>query len=157
MADYKDITGDIKAKLEAVPGTGIVHEYERQSVDMGKFIQLFKTPENKICGCEITRTAISERWLSGMFYGNYRMVVRLYLGILDASESSIAFQQLVDAIRSTFRNGQFANQALGLSYFDYDSPDSSPVQVPVMNDRMFGAVLCHCAEIHIAVQHRIPI
>ena len=39
---YSAIAADIKVKLESLANIGIIHDYERQSVDLAKFIALFK-------------------------------------------------------------------------------------------------------------------
>jgi hypothetical protein len=155
MAEYTDITGDIKAKLEEIPGIGMVYEYERAIVELGKFIQCFQDPTGKILGWEMARTQVSEKWLTGVYYANNRMVLRGYMGLQDALATSVTFQQLINTVRAKFRTAQFADPMLGLTYADYDSPDNSPVQVGMISDRMFGAVLCHYVEVHIAVQERI--
>jgi len=157
MAEYTDITGDIKAKLEEISGIGMVYDYERQVVDLGAFIGLFKSPTGKILGWEITRAQVTEKWLTAKYYACNRMVVRGYMGLQDASQSSVAFQQLVNAVRAKFRNAQPADPGATWNYQDGDNPSNSPVQVPVINDRMFGVVLCHYVEIHIAVQEGIVV
>ena len=154
MAEYTDITADIKAKLEEIAGIGRVYDYERQVVDLGKFIGLFQDNAGKICGWEITRAQVTEKWLTSVYEAQNRMVVRGYMGLQDAVKSSVAFQTLVNAVRAKFRAAQPANPNQGFIYQDGDSPDHSPVQVPVIGDRMYGAVLCHYVEIHIAVKER---
>jgi len=157
MAEYTDITGDIKAKLLEIPNIGMIYDYERQIIDWGTFIGLFKSPSGKILGWEITRGPISEKWLTAKYYATNRMVVRGYMGLQDASQSSVAFQQLINLVRAKFRNAQPADPGATWNYQDGDNPNNSPVQVPVISDRMFGAVLCHYVEIHIAVQEGIVV
>jgi hypothetical protein len=158
MADYTDIAPDIKTKLLEIPNIGLVYTYQRQAVDMSKFINLFARDigggKKEIRGWEITRQAIAEH-KRGAFFGHHVMIVRGYMGISDADASSETFQALVDLIRAKFRTAEPDDSAADWDYRDGDNITNSPVQVPLLDDRMFGSVLCHHAEIHISVTDRI--
>lgn len=92
---YSTIAADIKTKLEGISGTGIIHAYERQISDLAKFIALFKDSSGKICGWEITRRAVPE-YYRGAILRHHQMVLHGYLGLQDATASSIVFQDLCD-------------------------------------------------------------
>lgn len=153
MSEYANIVADIKDKLEEITGIGLVYDYERQITDMGKFIQLFKDSSGKICGGEITRRAVPEHQ-AGAFFRHHQMVLRWYMGLQDASATSNTFQALVDDICDKFRTAEPATPATW-QYRNGDEPDKAPAQVEIINDRMFGNVLCHCAEIALSVTERI--
>jgi hypothetical protein len=157
MADYLDIVADIKGKLEAIEGIGLVHDYERQSKTLQEFIMLFSREvgagQKQILGWEITRTSVAEYQAGAVLCPNL-MVVKGYMGLSDATGSSKVFQGLVNKVRDAFRKADAADPTAPFLYQNQAS-NLSPVQVPVINDRMFGAYLCHCAEIHIHVQERI--
>lgn len=152
---YSAIASDIKAKLITVPGTGIIHTYERQVAQMAKFIELFKDPAGKICGWEITRRAVQEHQ-RGAVARHHQMVIHGYMGLQDATASSIVFQDLCDEICDLFRT---ATPPPGSTweYRNGDEPDKTPPQIELINDRMFGPVLCHHAVISISVTERIII
>jgi len=99
---YSIIAADIKAKLEGFPGSGIIHSYERQVVDLAKFITLFKDTTGKICGWEITRRAVPEQW-SGIVNRQHHIEIHGFMGLQDATGSSVLFQDLCDDICDCFR------------------------------------------------------
>lgn len=155
MSVYADILADIVAKLEAVPGVGLVHDYERQAVDLAKFIALFKhEPSGQIRGWEVTRRAVPEH-RRGAIFRHHRFVLNGYLGLKDADATSKAMQELADAVCDAFREAVPADPAAPWLYQNGDEPEESPCQVERIEDRMFGGVLCHCAEIALSVTERI--
>lgn len=151
---YLAIVSDIKSNLEAVPGAGIVHRYERQSADLGKFIALFRDPATgKFLGGEITRRAVTERQ-AGSVFRIHQFVLRWYRSLEDAAGSSEQFQVLIDDICERFRDRSSPDGATW-EYRDADNSNNTPIQAEIINDRMFGAVLCHCAELVLTVTERI--
>lgn len=154
MNNYLAILADIKAKLEAVPDRGVVHDYSRLTVDWGKYIERFKdATSGRIKGWEITRVAVPEH-LRGAFHRHHRFVLRGFLGLQDAAATDKIFQQLIEEICSAFRK---AEPPVGSSwlYRNGDAPDESCVQVPLIDERAFGSVLCHYCEIQLSVTERI--
>ncbi len=158
MAEYIDIATDIKTKLTAIGTLGVIHTYQRQAVDMAKFINLFARDigggRKEIRGCEITRQSLAEHQ-RGALFGHHLMMVRVYLGLCDADATGETFQTLLDTVRETFRLAEPADQAADWGYRNGDNIAQTPLQIPVIDDRMFGSVLCHYAEIHISVTDRI--
>lgn len=153
-ARYSQIAADIKSHLMAIPGSGVIHTYERQSTDIKKFLSLFQSPDtNKICGWEISRRSVTEH-RRGVFFRHHQMVLTGYMGLQDADASSEQFQNLVDDVCDRFRNALSATGS-NWDYRDGDNPENSPAQVEQIGDRMFGSVLCHVAVIAISVTERI--
>lgn len=153
-ARYTDLAADIKAHLNTVPDSGVVHTYERQSADIKKFLALFQNPTTgKILGWEITRRAVTEHQ-RGAYFRHHNMVITGYMGLQDAEASSALFQDLVDDICDKFRTAEPLT-GTGWRYGDGNNSADSPVQVEQINDRMFGNVLCHCAVIAISITERI--
>lgn len=151
--NYQAILDDIAAKLATVTGIGIIHKYERQVADQAKFILLFKDSTGKICGWEITRRSATEHQ-RGAYYRHHQMVLKGYMGLQDAAETSIAFQELCDEVCAVFRGAE-PETAAPWYYNNGDDETAAPAQVEAINDRMFGSVLCHCAEIAVSVTERI--
>lgn len=149
---YSAIAADIKAHLESIPGTGIIHEYERQIAAMDKFIALFKDVGGKICGCEITRKAVPEQY-AGVINRQHQMLINVYMGLQDAAGTGIVFQDLCDDIVDHFREA--APLTGSWEYRNTDEPVKPPAQILLINERMFGAVLCHCGIISLSVNDRI--
>lgn len=150
---YSAIAADIKAKLESIPGTGIIHSYERQVVDMAKFIALFKDATGKICGWEITRKAVPEHF-RGVVNRNHQMIIQGYMGLQDQAASAVTFQDMCDDICDLFRAADAPDGAT-YQYRNSEEPDKTPPQIELINDRMFGNVLCHHAVISISITERI--
>lgn len=152
-ARYSTIAADTKTKLESIPGSGIIHAYERQAVDLAKFITLFKDATGKICGWEITRRAVTEHQ-RGAIFRHHQMVLHGYMGLQDAAASAVTFQDLCDTICDAFRSAE-PPPASTWEYRNGDEPDKTPPQIELITDRMFGPVLCHHAVITISVTERI--
>ena len=150
---YSTLAAAIKAKLEAIAGTGIIHTYERNAVDMAKFIALFKDASGRICGWEITRRAVPEQY-AGAILRVHQMVLNGYMGLQDANASSITFQDLADAICDEFRNAEAPNGATW-QYCDGQNPANTAAQIELLDDRQFGSILCHHATISITITERI--
>lgn len=154
MDKYLEILADIVTKLSAVNGVGVVHDYERQAADLGKFIALFKDPATEqIRGWEITRRAVPEH-RAGAIFRHHQFVLRGYLGLQDAKATSKAFQVVADNVCAAFRNAEPPEGSTWL-YRNGDEPARTPAQVEKIDDRMFGSVLCHCVEIALNVTERI--
>lgn len=152
-SNYQAILDDIAAKLATVAGIGIIHKYERQVADQAKFILLFKDSTGKICGGEITRRSFTEHQ-RGPYYRHNQMVLKWYMGLQDAAETSILFQELCEEISAVFRGAE-PETTSPWYYGNGDDPTAAPAQGESINDRMFGSVLCHCAEIAVSVTERI--
>ena len=152
-SNYLAIVADIKSKMETIPGIGLVHDYERQAADLARFILLFKDSAGKILGWEITRRAASEH-SAGASFRHHQMVLKGYMGLQDEQASSKAFQVLADLVCEKFRSAVSPVGAIW-QYRNGDEPANAPAQIEIINDRMFGSYLCHCAEIALSVTERI--
>ncbi|HIJ95786.1 MAG TPA: hypothetical protein HPP94_08645 [Desulfuromonadales bacterium] len=152
---YSNIAADIKTRLEAVPGSGIIHIYERQAVDLAKFIGLFKDGSGRILGWEITRKSVMEHQ-QGIVFRHHAMMLHGYMGLQDAAASGVLFQDLCDTICDAFRTAEPLSGSSWM-YRNGDDPDKTPAQIELIDDRMFGSVLCHHALISLSVTERIAI
>jgi hypothetical protein len=150
--NYLAILADIKAKLAAVPNVGQVHDYNRLAVDWAAYVARFKDPASgRIKGFEITRTGVTEH-LRGAWYRHHRFVLRGFLGFQDADATDKIFQPLIEEVCNAFRN---AAPGDAWQYRNGDAPEESCVQVPTIDERVMGTVLCHYCEIHLSVTERI--
>ncbi|MBI5550745.1 MAG: hypothetical protein HY911_04500 [Desulfobacterales bacterium] len=128
----------IKARLEAHgPGMGRVHDYERWSVDPGKFLYLFQDPATKkIFGWEIVRTKVRvQKATMAKKRMLHTYVVRGYYGLEDAAQTEKAINALVDALLLDFAAEPMAGA------------DNESTPTATIETRLFGHVLCHAAEI----------
>jgi len=153
-SNYLAIAADIKTKLTAVSGIGLVHDYERWAAEWSKFIEFFRDPTGKINGSEITRVAVPERF-EGVFFRHHHFRVKSYRGVNDAQATGKAFQVMADDVCDAFRVAEPGTAGVTWRYGDGANPDNSPAQIVLIDDRMFGSVLCHCSEIALVVTERI--
>lgn len=139
------IRTEIKNILETVTDIGLVHDYERWSVDWNTILSLFKpTGKDYIRGWMITRAATTEAVLTQGIGGSnvreHRFVIKGVMGLKDAQATEKTFHDLVEAVCTALRQ----NPALNNS-----AEESDPPQVLTVDIRMFGQVLCHYAEIEL--------
>lgn len=138
-----------KAILETVPNIGVVHDYERWSVDWDKFLAQFKDPASgKILGWTITRERSPETFTPGPGSDRrYMMVLRGYMALQDTVASEKTFQDLIEAVCNTFRPKTTLNGAV--------NQVEAPLQVDIVEHRLFGSVLCHYCELRQTVEETL--
>ncbi len=92
----------IVAKLNAVPGIGRVHSYERFAATNAKFVELYATGD-KILGWHARRVAAETKPVSFDVHEDATSwEIRGYASLADANESEIAMDTLVESIRAAF-------------------------------------------------------
>jgi len=143
----KDLRDRFKAKLAAVEGVGVVHDYQRWSNEWGKFLDHFKDADGKINGCCFTRSATpSERVVMPYLDRNHTFLIRYYYGLNDADATELFFQDLLEDIQDAFDSEY--------NWDDY-AVNSGPMQITVVDNRVFGSVLCHYAELTYWIEERV--
>ncbi len=134
----------IKARIESVPNMGIVHTYERWAADWGKFIALFKASTGEILGWEISRVAAPGTYLNTVEEEvSHKYLIRGYMGLQDAAETELLFNEKIEAMRDAFRSDMTLG---GLNELP------AGFDCRLIEPRSFGSVLCHYTEIIIEVQ-----
>jgi len=156
-----DIREQIRVILAGVSGIGVGHDYDRWAVDWGKFLNLFREESTgKINGYMISRKKRITRAV-GLNNDNFRthhIVLRFIMGLKDEDASEIVFQKLIDDVcdaleaKDTLNGTCFTISDVGTG----DTPDGiAGPQADVIDNRIFGSVLCHYAEINIYPQEDI--
>lgn len=145
------IRTEIKTVLEGITDIGVVHSYERFSTDWTKFLAFFK-PAGKsyVRGWSIRRERTPEGYDElGTNFGRrkYRFVIRGYMSLEDATASSNTFDDLIETVCDTFR-------PLTVNNLNEKAMGSGLIQVELVQDRMFGSVLCHYCELSLEVEER---
>jgi len=142
------IREQIAAILGAVDGMGIVHQYQRWSADLKKFLSLFKDADGKINGCIIARKKTVSRNLAfGKEEDAHIYMIRFYYGLKDADATELRFQKLLEDSKQALRTNSTLNGTC-----ETISPDWGPMkgsaglQIDDVDIRAFGGVLCHCGE-----------
>jgi len=158
--NYLAIMADIKAKLLSVENVGVVHDYERQASTESKFLELFTIPgpdhKKSVLGWELTRASARETKRGSTFFRHHRFVAKGYMGLQDAIETDKLFQVLIEKIAAKFRTAEPAGgDADHWYYMDGLNPNNSCVQADQIDQRMFGGVLCHHADVYITITEQI--
>lgn len=126
--------------LSSVDGVENVHQYQRWASTWEKFLDHFKDEATgKINGWTISREktpAICESTTHDNRSHNFR--IRGYYGLKDEDGSEIVFQDLIEDICAAFRIKYQLNNT---------ASNTEPVQVEIVDLRMFGTVLCHYCEL----------
>lgn len=143
------IRSKYKTLMSAISGIGVVHDYERWSVDWAKFLEQFKDPTSgKILGWTITREKSSEEFLPGSTYRRtHDMVIRGYQGLRDEDGSEKTFQDLIETVCNTLRPKTTLENEV--------EQVAEPLQVTLVDVKLFGAVLCHYCELRQSVNEEV--
>lgn len=131
----------IETTLSGVTGIGTVHDYLRWSNNWKNFLSQFKTSGDLINGWMITRVSTKEEHETASHATKTHTfkIIGVY-GLKDEDETEITFQALIESISAAFRADYGLNgQAV----------DTSPIQVEIVEPRIFGNVLCHYCELSI--------
>jgi hypothetical protein len=142
---YTAILGYLKTKLTAVPGIGVVHDYERWAADWATLVNLYVS-NAKLNGWHVTRKVTSEDWSALPVVERYHTfeISGIY-ALKDADASEKTFQSLVEAVMSALRH----DYTLGGNCLK-----AGPQKLATVETRMFGSVLCHVAVIELPVWER---
>lgn len=138
------------AKLGSVPNIGIVHDRERFAKDWTTFLSLFKTEAGIINGWMVTRRAAPSKWneLTPLLR-NHQFLVKGFRGFSDADASELDLEADIEAIQNGFDTDPMLSGAVFYG--------SGPLEVRLVEPRMFGNVLCHYAELHFNAIEKLPI
>lgn len=139
-----DIRDQIKTILAGVDGIGVIHDYERWAADWGKFLDRYKDAAGKINGWTITRTKTPENSDTASHVTRiHHFTIRGVYGLKDEDASELTFQDLIESICAAFRAKYRLNDT---------AANTEPVQVEVVENRMFGTVLCHYCELTVTAE-----
>ncbi len=137
------ILAAIKAKLLLVDGITIVHDYERYCKDMTTFLNLFKTDDNLFHGWMISRSAMtSEQSSRTQTRRTHRYKILGIYALDDSAASEKIFQAIIESIINAFD----ADADLGGI-----CAGAAPMRAETIDNRIFGNVLCHYAELYLDV------
>lgn len=144
----------IVAKLQAVPGIGVVHDHERYAKAMDSLKALYVPPgESQLRGWFVRRQATAETGAAG----NRRVEtidwrIQGVMALDDGAGSELAFDALVEAVRDAFR----ADHTLGGKLLPgVPDGDSAGIQVVDAGPVMFAGVLCHGARLALTTRRLI--
>ena len=149
------IRSQIKNILEDVHGIGVVYDHEKWASTWDKFINFFRNGENLINGWMITRRRTQKFILAqgGEDTRVHHFIIKGIMGLNDARDTEIIFQDLIEDIVERFdRYDTLNNTCWSCCPVNGPARLTSGIQVNVVEPRMFGSVLCHYAELFLYVQ-----
>lgn len=152
------IREQIKVILAGVPGIGIIHDYHRLAMDYGKILELFRDSEGKINACMFAREKMVKRLVTGGEGPQERGHIFLFLcvmGLSDAQATGLTFDALLTAIEEEFEHRDNLNGAALTCTPGWGPQAGQPgMQIDLIEERVFGNVLCHYAELRLCVVER---
>ena len=152
------IRTEIKSILDAISSIGQVHEYERFTHEWKQYQKLF-TKNDKVNVWQIERPEV-RRWVEatqgptgGVERVVHSFVLRGFYGINDEQATDKTFQDIVEEVCQAFRGVPQLALVTPPAEMVYESREA-PVMATIYKD-MLGQVLCHVAEVNIAVQEKV--
>lgn len=144
------IRAKIAERILTVTGVEKVYDYPVAVTDWEQFIAQFKDSTGKICGFEVMRESAQDKYDDTQEAARtHNMLVRGYMGLSNSTASHNAFQALLDAVCDKFRFDHYLSGVAG------QITNITPMQIRRSDERIFGSVLCHYAELTIAVSELI--
>jgi hypothetical protein len=143
------IRAAIKTAVEGVSNVGKVHDYERWASEWPAFLELFKTTiagAPQIRGWEIGYrgfTAIRDPQFARAVLRQHLFEIHGYLGLDDSAATEKTFAALAEDVADALD----ASATLHGSAYR----DCTPAAIERAETRAFGGVLCHFAQLTIAV------
>lgn len=158
MAAVNDIREQIKVILQGVSGIGVVHDYDRLTTDAGKMVNLFKDTDGRINAVVFRREKMEKRKItigSGPLERAHIWLIRCIMGLKDDQATGLVFDALLAAIEEEFEGNNNLN-ATCLTINPEWGPMSgcAGIQIDLCEDRLFGNVLCHYAELRLCSVER---
>lgn len=148
------IREQIKTILTEAGGVARVHDYVRLATDWGKLLELFKTPEGNIKAVMFRRAKLDKRktTIGGAAAERaHEFKFIAVMGLKDDAVSGIIFDDWLDEIERAFDEHDDLNgTCLTTQSLDW-GPMAGQVgmQIGLIEERMFGNVLCHYAEMRL--------
>lgn len=147
------IRARIKTNLEGVSSLGFVYDYLRWTKDWTSFLSLFKISET-VNGVMFHREQTFEKVLTpGEYLRNHMYKFYFFYSLDDSAASELTFQGIIEDICDAFRNDPTLNATC-----ETNDPQIGPMtgktgmQVDKIDNRLFGSVLCHYAELSLLTQ-----
>lgn len=144
-AALETIRAAIRARMETVPGIGIIHSYERYAAREPDFARLYmhKQPgqPDRLLGWHIRRVATREFAFSSLKNRvEIDFVIRGWMALEDARETEILMDGLVERLRAAWRRDPSFN-----GVFNAPIPDGQALGLQLVESQpyMLGGVLCH--------------
>lgn len=149
MPTISQIRDAIAGKIAAVPGSGVVHGFQRYAKREADFRQLYEDA-GTIRGWYVRRTGTDESsGALGRTTVVHRWRVQGYRALDDATQSERDFDELVETVRDAFR----ADETLGGVVATTVVGEQAGLQVEDSGPVMFAGVLSHGVRCALLTRH----
>ncbi|MEQ8605182.1 MAG: hypothetical protein RIB45_17860 [Marivibrio sp.] len=149
MTALADIRAGVLAFVNATPGVGVTHGYQRYAHKVSDFKSLYAQGE-KVLGFFITRTGWScEEHDSATNRIVNRWTIRGFMALEDEAESEVLFDQALEAMRQQFNTDETLGGVVDTTIVDGRAGLQLESQEPVM----FAGILCHQARLTLSTVH----
>ncbi|GAB4184229.1 MAG: hypothetical protein OHK0024_24390 [Thalassobaculales bacterium] len=144
----------IAARIAGVAGAGKVHTHERYAADIATLKAMYVTG-GTLAGWYVRRIGTREtsphpgRWI---VVHRWRLVG--FRGFEDAAASELAFDELIEGIRSAMRSDDTLGGLVDTCIVDGGAGEAG-VQVVDSGPVVFCGVLCHAARLDLATRHHL--
>jgi hypothetical protein len=141
-----DINTQINSILSGVTGIGTkIYNYDVYADDWSTFLSKFKnTGDSKVNGwCFYRQKTDEETHSSRTNIRRHTYIFRGFYSLGTYGSTMTSFQDLLELIATAFRNKPSLN---GVALI------TSAMQINVVENRQFGEVLCHYAELMLGVE-----
>ncbi len=142
------LRAQIKSVLEGVSGIGPVHDYIRLLKRWNDFLSACKDGNDAINTVMFERSAYDKLQRTfGEIEKAHVYAINMIYGLNDAAATGRSFQALVEAVDAAFDSQEEIWNLSGITCHPDWGPMSGAVglRVDVMDQRLFGDVLCHFA------------
>lgn len=158
MTPLAAIREQIQVILSGIPGIGRVHDCHRMATSMQQLVEKFKDPEGRLHVCMFRRVKMAKRQIviGGPPDRIHTFLIICIWGLQDEQATGVAFDDQLARIEEEFDSHETLNGACETIHPDWgQAEDEHGVQIDLVEDRMFGPVLCHYGELRLSVQERI--
>lgn len=136
----------IVAQLTGVAGVGTVHRFQRYAHKQSDF-KTFYESDGKVLGWFVRRISTAEREDTNTYNKViHRWRIEGVMSLDDATESEVAFDALIEAVRDAFRNDETLGDVVETTVVD----GQAGLQLDDSGPAMFAGILCHHARLSLA-------
>jgi len=137
------------ARIQSVPGIGIVHAYERYELKAEKLAALYSDADGRLFGWHVRRVALREvSQALGASIEDTDWQITGYRQVVDAEASELAFDALIDSLRAAFQS----DESLGGTVATTVVEDRLGLQLDESGLFLFAGVVCHAAQLSLTTR-----
>jgi len=153
MTGFERIRAALVALLQTVPGTGVVHSYERFAKNPTTFQALYLQGQD-IRGFYVRRQSYRELGFTSQKNRiRARWTIQGFASLVDADATELAFDRLLDDVAAAVRARPVLHDDGGNALCHVVTDDGAGLQLDESGPVMFAGVLCHGARFSLTTEH----